>query len=60
MTEDQNKRHGTATMDMLIGDTGNDPERWKRGAQQMMALNAERLSDLERKVETLSLPRHIG
>lgn len=53
MTEDQNKRYGSATLDMLIGDTGDDPARWKRGASRMIALQAERLEELERKVETL-------
>lgn len=58
MTEDQNKRYGSATLDMLIGDTGGHPDRWRRGASQMIALQAEKLSELERKVESLLADKH--
>lgn len=54
MTEDQNKRYGRAVLDMLLGQCGGDLRQWKQGAEQMIAVQSERISALEKAFEDLA------
>lgn len=60
MNEDQNKRVGLATLKFLNIDMDKDLPAATNALMQIITVQSERISELERKVEALSLPRHIG